>query len=185
VHRMATYFRTLRRNLARLMHNRKKDPLAVLLTPGPANETYFEHAYLASYLGYSLAEAEDLTVREQKLYLKTVEGFQQVDIVFRRVNDEFLDPLELRPDSLLGVPGLLQCIRAGNVIVVNPPGSAILEDRALLAYLPDLSRHFLGEDLILPNATTYWLGDPSMRAEARNRQDIVIKPTIRRRGEEG
>ncbi|MBR33635.1 MAG: carboxylate--amine ligase [Spirochaetaceae bacterium] len=185
VHRLATYFRTLRRNMIRRAQIRKKDPLTILLTPGPANETYFEHAYLASYLGFTLAQADDLTVREQRLYLKTVEGFQQVDIVFRRIDDAFLDSLELRGDSLLGIPGLLQCIRAGTVTVLNPPGCGILEDRSLLAYLPELSRHFLGEDLILPNARTYWLGDENHLNQVRHRTDIAIKPAIRRRGEEG
>ena len=185
VHRLATYFRTLRRNLIRRSQVRKKDPLTVLLTPGPGNETYFEHAYLSSYLGFTLAQADDLTVREQKLYLKTVEGFQQVDIVFRRVDDLYLDSLELRGDSLLGVPGLLQCVRAGTVTVLNPPGSGLLEDRSLLAYLPQLSQHFLGEELILPNATTYWLGDENHRKQVMDRTDLVIKPSIRRLGEEG
>ncbi|MCB1171660.1 MAG: circularly permuted type 2 ATP-grasp protein, partial [Leptospiraceae bacterium] len=185
VHRLATYFRTLRRTLVRKAQIRKKDPLTILLSPGPGNETYFEHAYLSSYLGFPLAQADDLTVREQKLYLKTVEGFQQVDIVFRRVDDAFLDSLELRGDSLLGVPGLLQCVRAGTVSVLNPPGSGILEDRAILAYLPELSQHFLGEDLILPNARTYWLGDESHLQQVRHRSDLVIKPCIRRMGEEG
>lgn len=185
VHRLATYFRTLRRNMIRRAQIRKKDPLTILLSPGPANETYFEHAYLASYLGFTLAQADDLTVREQRLYLKTVEGFQQVDIVFRRVDDSFLDSLELRGDSLLGVPGLLQCIRAGTVTVLNPPGCGILEDRSFLAYLPELSRHFLGEELILPNVKTYWLGDESHMQQVMNRKDLVIKPSIRRLGEEG
>lgn len=185
VHRLATYFRTLRRSLLRRALIRRKDPLTVLLSPGPGNETYFEHAYLSSYLGFTLAQAEDLTVREQKLYLKTVEGFQQVDIVFRRVDDAFLDSLELRGDSLLGVPGLLQCIRAGNVRVLNPPGAGLLEDRSLLAYLPELSQHFLGEDLILPNAQTYWLGDENHWNIVRDRTDLMIKPCIRKLGEEG
>ena len=130
----------------------------VLLTPGPYNETYFEHAYLARYLGLTLVEGSDLLVREEKLYLKTLQGLEPVHGILKRLDDEFLDPLELRSDSTLGVPGLLQVIRAGNVQVANAPGSAFLESPALLGFLPALSKHLLGETLGLPSLSTWWCG---------------------------
>jgi uncharacterized circularly permuted ATP-grasp superfamily protein len=135
------------------------DARIVLLTPGPYNETYFEHAYLARYLGLTLVEGSDLTVRDQRLYLKTLQGLQPVHGLLKRLDDEFLDPLELRSDSRLGVPGLLQAIRAGNVLVANAPGSAFLESTALLGFLPALSRRLLGEELSLPSLATWWCGE--------------------------
>ena len=118
-----------------------------LLTPGPYNETYFEHAYLARYLGLTLVEGNDLTVRDQRLYLKTLRGLEPVHALIKRLDDEWLDPLELRSDSSLGVPGLLQVLRAGNLLLANAPGSAPLESSALLGFLPAISRHLLGEEL--------------------------------------
>ncbi len=150
----------------------------VLLTPGPYNETYFEHAYLARFLGLSLVEGSDLLVRGERLFLKTLHGLEPVHGILKRLDDEFLDPLELRPDSTLGVPGLLQVIRAGNVLVVNTPGSAVLESSALLGFLPALSRHLLGETLTLPSLATWWCGEravlPQVIAQLANG---VIKPT--------
>src|SRR5205814_9364689 len=131
----------------------------VLLTPGPYNETYFEHAYIARYLGLTLVEGSDLTVRGDKLYLKTLQGLEPVHGILKRLDDEFLDPLELRSDSHLGVPGLLQAVRAGNVLVANAPGSAFLESTAILGFLPALSRHLLGEELQLPSLPTWWCGE--------------------------
>ncbi len=160
VHRVAIYFRSLRKALSQLAGVSNREPLIVLLTPGPGNETYFEHAYLAGYLGYTLVQGEDLTVRKNKVFLKTVEGLQQVDLILRRVDDLFMDPLELKGDSLLGVPGLLEAIRSGNVKVANPIGSSFLENRALLPFYPELCKFYLGEDLILPMAPTFWMGNP-------------------------
>jgi uncharacterized circularly permuted ATP-grasp superfamily protein/uncharacterized alpha-E superfamily protein len=156
----------------------QKEPRIVLLTPGPYNETYFEHAYLARYLGLTLVEGSDLTVRDQCLYLKTVQGLEPVHGLFKRLDDEFLDPLELRSDSRLGVPGLLQVIRAGNVLVANMPGSAFLESTALLGFLPALSRHLLHEELELPSLATWWCGErAAMEAALPQLGDSVIKPT--------
>jgi uncharacterized circularly permuted ATP-grasp superfamily protein/uncharacterized alpha-E superfamily protein len=150
----------------------------VLLTPGPYNETYFEHAYLARYLGLTLVEGSDLLVRDEKLYLKTLHGLEPVHGLLKRLDDEFLDPLELRSDSTLGVPGLLQAIRAGNVLLANAPGSAFLESSALLGFLPALSRHFLGETLSLPSLATWWCGEQAvMRDVLPQLKDCVIKPT--------
>jgi uncharacterized circularly permuted ATP-grasp superfamily protein/uncharacterized alpha-E superfamily protein len=150
----------------------------VLLTPGPYNETYFEHAYLARFLGLTLVEGSDLLVRDDKLYLKTLRGLERVHGLLKRLDDEFLDPLELRSDSTLGVPGLLQVIRAGNVLVVNTPGSAFLESSALLGFLPALSEHLLGETLALPSLATWWCGEQAVMQDVLSQlKDCVIKPT--------
>ena len=143
-----------------------RHPRIVLLTPGPYNETYFEHAYLARYLGYTLVEGGDLTVRDERVYLKTLGGLEPVDVILRRLDDDFCDPLELRADSSLGVPGLVQAVRAGNVLVANALGSGVLETPALLAFLPALcraparrgARAAVGRDLVVrrrrPRSTT-------------------------------
>ena len=150
----------------------------VLLTPGPYNETYFEHAYLARYLGLTLVEGSDLLVRNDRLYLKTLRGLEPVHGLLKRLDDEFLDPLELRADSTLGVPGLLQVIRAGNVMVANTPGSAFLESTALQGFLPALSRHLLGQSLAMPSLPTWWCGEQAVMRHALSQlQHCVIKPT--------
>jgi uncharacterized circularly permuted ATP-grasp superfamily protein/uncharacterized alpha-E superfamily protein len=177
VQRLAATYRSLLEGL-RAMCPARGDPRIVLLTPGPYNETYFEHAYLARYLGLTLAEGSDLTVRGQRLYLKTLQGLEPVHGILKRLDDEFLDPLELRSDSRLGVPGLLQAIRAGNVLVANAPGSAFLESTALLGFLPAVSRHLLGEELQLPSLATWWCGErAAMEAVLPQLADGVIKPT--------
>ena len=150
----------------------------VLLTPGPYNETYFEHAYLARYLGLSLVEGSDLLVRNERLYLKTLQGLEPVHGLLKRLDDEYLDPLELRADSTLGVPGLLQVIRAGNVQVANAPGSAFLESSAMLGFLPALSQHLLGETLSLPSLATWWCGEQAVMQDMLPQlKNCVIKPT--------
>ena len=153
-------------------------PHIALLTPGPYNETYFEHAYLARYLGVTLVEGSDLTVRDERLYLKTLQGLRPVHGLIKRLDDQYLDPLELRPDSTLGVPGLLQAIRAGNVLVANTPGSAFLESPALLGFLPALAQHLIGEKLSLPALPTWWCGERSaMESVLPQLADCAIKPT--------
>jgi len=184
VHRVAVYFRSLRKSLTQLAGVTGREPVIVLLTPGPSNETYFEHAYLAGYLGYTLVQGGDLTVRKNKVYMKTVEGLQQIDLIFRRVDDNFMDPLELRGDSLLGVPGLLESVRSGNVKIANPIGTGFLENRALLPFYSDLCRFYLGEDLILPMAPTYWMGTPHhFQLVLQNPEKYVFK-TVSRTDEE-
>ncbi len=181
VHRVAIFFRTLRKSLTALVKNSpNREPVVVLLTPGPENETYFEHVFLAGYLGYTLAQATDLTVRNNRVFIKTVEGHQQVDVIFRRTDDVFMDPLELKGDSLLGIPGLIQVIRNGNVAVGNPLGAAVLENRSLAAFFPELCRYYLAEQLILPNAGTYYLGNEQHMAQVEGQlQNYVIKPALR------
>ena len=149
-----------------------------LLTPGPYNETYFEHAYLARYLGLTLVEGNDLIVRDQHLFLKTLRGLVPVHGLLKRLDDQFMDPLELRSDSTLGVPGLLQVIRAGNVLVANAPGSAFLESPALLGFMPALAKHLLGEELLLPALPTWWCGERSaMETVLPRLHECAIKPT--------
>ena len=138
-------------------------PNIVLLTPGPYTETYFEHAYLARYLGYQLVEGSDLTVRDRRVFLKTIEGLQPVDVIIRRVDDTWCDPLELRGDSILGVPGLVEAARAGNVAISNALGAGAVETTAILAFLPALAQHLLGEKLRIPNVATWWCGQDSER----------------------
>lgn len=182
VHRVAGYFRSLKASLQN--PGRRIDaldtPSVALLTPGPQNETYFEHAYLSGYLNFPLVQGEDLIVRDQRLYMRTVNGLEQVDVLFRRVEDQYLDATELRGDSLLGVPGLLEAIRAGNVRCANPVGSAVLEDRFIFPYLDRMCRFFFKEDLILPNAETLWLGDAAHRSRFfENPGDYVVKSSDR------
>jgi uncharacterized circularly permuted ATP-grasp superfamily protein/uncharacterized alpha-E superfamily protein len=134
-------------------------PRIALLTPGPYSETYFEHAYLARYLGLSLVEGADLTARGDRLFLRTVEGLEPVHGVIRRLDDDYCDPLELRPDSALGVAGLVQVARAGNVVMANALGSGFLESSAVQGFLPGISQALLGEDLALPSLPTWWCGE--------------------------
>jgi uncharacterized circularly permuted ATP-grasp superfamily protein/uncharacterized alpha-E superfamily protein len=177
VQRLASTYRALVDSM-QAMSPAGQDAHIALLTPGPYNETYFEHAYLARYLGLTLVEGNDLIVRDQRLFLKTLRGLVPVHGLLKRLDDQFLDPLELRADSTLGVPGLLQVIRAGNVLVANAPGSAFLESPALLGFMPALSKHLLGEELLLPALPTWWCGERSaMEAVLPRLHEFAIKPT--------
>ena len=158
VERLAPFFDALRKMLLSLVPSPRDNPRIVLLTPGPYNETYFEHAYLARYLGYTLVEGGDLTVRDTRVFLKTLAGLEPVDVILRRQDDTFCDALELHQESVLGVAGLVQAVRAGNVAVANALGSGWLETPALLALLPALCRHLLGAELQLPSVRTWWCG---------------------------
>lgn len=177
VQRLAGTYRALMDSL-KTLSPAGPDAHIALLTPGPYNETYFEHAYLARYLGLSLVEGSDLIVRDERLYLKTLRGLVPVHGLLKRVDDQYLDPLELRSDSTLGVPGLLQAIRAGNVLVANAPGSAFLESPALLGFLPALARQVLQEKLLLPALPTWWCGERSAMEQVLPRlNEHTIKPT--------
>ncbi len=148
----------------------------MLLTPGPYNETYFEHSYLAQYLGYSLVQGNDLTVRDSTVYLRTVGGLQRVDVILRRVDDDYCDPLELYASSYLGVPGLLQSIREGNVTVANALGAGVLQAPGFLPFLPSLSRCLLGEELKLSSVPTWWCGQPTeLSFVLEHLHEMVIK----------
>ena len=148
----------LREALVALSPQNRENPTIVVLTPGPRNESYFEHTYLARMLGFALVEGGDLTVRDRRVFIKTLEGLRSVDVILRRVHDAFCDPLEFRADSLLGVPGLLEAVRAGQVAVGNALGCGLAEAPAFLPFLPGLCHQFLGEGLLLPSVATWWCG---------------------------
>ena len=160
-HRLAPFFRRLRESLVALAPAARRDnPRVVIMTPGPHNETYFEHLYLSNYLDYTLIEGANLTVREGRVWLKSVSGLEPVDVILRRVDGHYCDPLELRPDSLLGVPGLVEVVRRGHVAIANPLGAGILESPGLMAFLPRLAKQLLGQELRLPSVATWWCGQP-------------------------
>jgi uncharacterized circularly permuted ATP-grasp superfamily protein/uncharacterized alpha-E superfamily protein len=185
VQRLAPFFGALRDTLLSLAPANRPNPRIVLLTPGPYNETYFEHSYLARYLGYPLVHGHDLTVRDATVYLKTVGGLQRVDVILRRVDDNFCDPLELFAGSYLGVPGLLHSIRQGNVTVANALGTGVLQAPGLLPFLPGLSRHLLGEDLKLRSVPTWWCGQPKeLKFVLENLPELVIKSAYPTLGED-
>jgi uncharacterized circularly permuted ATP-grasp superfamily protein/uncharacterized alpha-E superfamily protein len=181
VQRLARFFAHFRDSLKNLAPRKQADPNIALLTPGPHNETYFEHSYLARYLGFTLVEGPDLTVRDRHLYIKTLEGLQRVDVLLRRVDDEFCDPLTLREDSFLGVAGLVDAARAGNVTIANALGSSLMESPAFLAFLPSLCQRLLGEDLKLPSVATWWCGEAAEQKHVLEHLDeIVVKSAFGR-----
>ena len=178
VQRVAAGFLGLLQGLQRLSPE-GDSARVVLLTPGPHNETYFEHAFLARYLGITLVEGGDLTVRGERLFLKTLHGLEPVHVLLRRVDDEYLDPLELRGDSALGVPGLLGVIRAGQVVLANAPGAGFLESPGLAAFWPAIAHHLLGEELLLPSTTSWWCGEDSVWQAQRERlADFIVAPSF-------
>jgi uncharacterized circularly permuted ATP-grasp superfamily protein/uncharacterized alpha-E superfamily protein len=154
--RLASFFNAYRENILSLAASRRDR--AVLLTPGPYNESYFEHVYLAHYLGLTLVEGDDLVVRDEQVFLKTLTGLERVAAIFRRVDSDFCDPLEFRGDSALGVPGLVEVVRAGGVVLANALGGGVVESPAMDAYLPALSHALLGEELKIPDIATIWCG---------------------------
>jgi uncharacterized circularly permuted ATP-grasp superfamily protein/uncharacterized alpha-E superfamily protein len=179
VQRLASFFRRQREMLFHLAPRGSANPSVVLLTPGAHNETYFEHAFLARHLGFPLVEGADLTVRDRRAFLKTLEGLQPVDVVLRRVDDSFCDPLELRGESFLGVPGLVEATRAGNVTLANALGTGLMESPAFLAFLAGLCRHLLGEELRLPSVATWWCGQAEeLRYVLEHLDELVVKPAF-------
>ncbi|ABC27868.1 uncharacterized conserved protein [Hahella chejuensis KCTC 2396] len=177
---LAQFFYHFKRHVAALAPDQQKEPTIVLLSPGIGNEVYFEHAYLAAQLGITLVQGDDLTVRQGKVYLKTVDDLQQVDVIIRRVDDAFCDPLNFRADSMLGVPGLAQAQALGRVGMANPLGGGFLESPAMLPFLPALSKHFLAEELKLPNVATWWCGqEKELKHVLQNLDDLVIKTVDR------
>ncbi len=183
--RIASFFREFRKTLLNLSPARAVNPRCVLLTPGPLNETYFEHSYLSRYLNFPLVQGGDLTVRNGRVYLKSLEGLKPVDVILRRVDDSFCDPLELRSDSYLGVAGLVEAVRAGNVTIANALGSGLIETSAFMPFLPGLSRRLLGENLVLPSVATWWCGQPKAADYVRDNLDfLVVKPAFPSKGME-
>jgi len=172
VERLAPFFQAFQAELSAL--NRQEDSRVCVLTPGPMNETYFEHAYLARYLGFLLVEGEDLTVREDGVFIRTVSGLKRAEVLVRRLDADFADPLELNARSRLGVPGLVQAVRDGTVVIANALGSGVAEARALLSFLPALAPTVLRSDLTLPNVATWWLGQTRARDEIIDRLDQMV-----------
>ncbi len=176
VRHLSPYFNALRNGLNEIAPHRNLNPRIVILTPGSSNETYFEHSYLSSHLGFTLVQGNDLIVKDNYVWLKTMGGLERVDVILRRVDDIYCDPLELKADSQLGIPGLLQCVRSGNVSLANPLGSSVLENPGLMPFLQLISRYFLNEDLILPTIASWWCGQPrELQYVLENMKTLVIK----------
>ncbi len=181
VERLAPFFRA--QHDALIAMSDREHPRVVLHTPGPHNETYFEHSFLAKYLGFTLVVGSDMTVRDRRVFLKTVSGLEQVDVILRRVDDDFCDPIELRGDSLLGVPGLVDAIVASNVAVANALGSGLIESAAIMPFLPGLSKRLLNEEIKLPSVATWWCGQPAALTWVLSHLDsVVVKPAFPSRG---
>ena len=180
VKRLSPYFDSLQQVLTAIAPRNTDNPRVVILTPGPDNETYFEHSYLAAYLGLTLVQGNDLMVKDNYVWLKTIDGLEKVDVILRRVDDSYCDPLELKSDSLLGVPGLLQAVRKGNVAIANPLGSSIVESAGLVPFLPAIAKHFWGAELIMPSIATWWCGQPKeMNYVIANLKTLVVRKIFR------
>ncbi|OLY91947.1 Uncharacterized conserved protein, circularly permuted ATPgrasp superfamily [Cnuella takakiae] len=178
VRRVNNYPLMLHQNLLQLAPTQVADPTIVLLTPGIYNSAYYEHTFLARQMGVALVEGRDLLVDNHKVFMKTTHGLEQVHVIYRRIDDEFLDPLLFRPDSALGVPGLLGAYRKGNVAIVNAVGNGVADDKAVYAYVPHMIRYYLNEEPILPNVPTYQMSDPAVRGYVfENINNMVIKRT--------
>jgi len=164
--------------LVSLAPQQLSNPTVALLTPGVYNSAYFEHTFLARQMGIPLVEGRDLLVENHKVYMKTTSGLQQVHVIYRRIDDDFLDPLVFRPDSALGVPGLMSAYRKGNIAIVNAVGNGVADDKAVYAYVPDMIKYYLNEETILPNVPTHGLEDPESRQHVFDNIDkMVIKRT--------
>lgn len=180
IRKITTYYQTLKNTLVNLAWQNKENPRIVMLSPGPGNETFFEHAYLSSFMGFTLAVGEDLTMSDGYVWLKTIKGLEKVDVIVRRVDDVFCDPLEFRMDSHLGVVGLMEAVRQKKVLVINPLGSRILENPGFMAFLPQLCEHILGEKLILPSVATWWCGhEKEKNYVLANLKSLIIRKIYR------
>ncbi len=177
VTRVAKFFANFRDTLRGMSPRTAENPRVALLTPGPFNETFFEHAYLARYMGFTLVQGDDLTVRENKVFLKTLGGLRRIDVILRRLDDSYCDPLELRSDSAIGIPGLVQAARAGNVAIANALGTGLLETPGLMPFYPGLCKTLLGEEELLPTVATWWCGQPrELEYVCDHLSELVIKP---------
>lgn len=173
VERLAAFFREFRAGLTNVAE--RSEPRICLLSSGPFSETYFEQTYLARYLGFLLVEGEDLMMRDGRIHVRTIAGLKRADVLWRRIDSDFCDPLELNTASSLGVPGLVDSLRSQNVVMANMPGAGIVETRALLSFMPGLCRRVLAEPLILPNIATWWCGQPGERETVlRSLDDLAI-----------
>jgi uncharacterized circularly permuted ATP-grasp superfamily protein len=178
VRMVSNYPLLLHRNLLSLATRQIANPTVVLMTPGIFNSAYYEHTFLARSMGIPLVEGRDLMVDNHKVYMKTTMGLKQVDVIYRRIDDEYLDPLAFRADSALGVPGLMSAYRKGNVVLVNAVGNGVADDKAVYAYVPDMIRYYLNEEPILPNVPTYQMEDPEQRAHVfSDIGNMVLKRT--------
>lgn len=176
VKRLSGFFKEFNQMLVDASPIKKDNPNIVILTPGSHNETYFEHAYLSSFLGYALVQGNDLVVRDGFVWMKSLKGLKQIDVILRRVDDAFTDPLELREDSQLGVAGLLDVVRRKNVSIINPVGSGVIENPGLIPFMPAIARYLLNEDLILPQIASWWCGQEQERNFVLNNlSQLVIK----------
>ncbi|MGB5942040.1 MAG: circularly permuted type 2 ATP-grasp protein [Leeuwenhoekiella sp.] len=173
---LAGFFQAFSDLLISAAPNGKPNPSIVVLTPGSHNETYFEHAYLASFLGYPLVQGHDLVVRDGYVWMKSLKGLKKIDVILRRVDDVYADPLELREDSQLGVAGLLDVVRQQHVSILNPIGSGVLENPGLIPFMPAVAKYFLNEDLILPQIASWWCGQEKEKNYVlQNLNQLVIK----------
>ena len=182
VRRVEHYPALLAQALRGLSPRGNGEAVVVLLTPGIYNAAYFEHTFLAREMGIELAEGRDLVTRDDIVYLKTTHGLQRVDVLYRRIDDDYLDPLCFRPDSTLGVAGVINAWRAGNVAIVNAPGTGIADDKAVYPYVPDLIRYYLGEAPILANVTTYRMTIAEERAYVLDHLDSVVVKAVSESG---
>ncbi|MEE4357446.1 MAG: circularly permuted type 2 ATP-grasp protein [Desulfococcaceae bacterium] len=180
VRRLSDYFRTLRAEITSVSPRQKEDPRIVILSPGPGDEFYFEHSYMAAYLGYPVVQGEDLTVRDGAVWLKSLDGLMRVDIIIRNTNDGDCDPLELSQTSRHGVAGLLESARRKNTVLANPIGSSVLENPALMAFLPGIAQKLLGEDLKLPSVPTWWCGQQEGLQYVLEHLDSLIIKNVHR-----
>lgn len=180
VKRLSPYFDALQNALTAIAPHKSDNPRVVILTPGPENETYFEHSYLAAYLGLTLVQGNDLIVKDNFVWLKTIEGLEKIDVILRRLDDNYCDPLELKSNSLLGIAGLMQVVRKGNVAIANPLGSSIVENAGLVPFLPAIAKHFFGNDLLMPSIATWWCGQPKeLKYVTDNLHHLVIRRIFR------
>ena len=173
---MEQYGTLLHATLTELAPGGKPDPVIALLTPGVYNSAYYEHMFLAREIGAELVEGRDLTVRNGMVYMRTTDGLRQVDVIYRRVDDDFLDPLVFRPDSLLGVRGLIDAAQLGNVTLANAPGTGVADDKSVYVYVPDMIRYYLGQEPLLQNVETYLCRRPDdLEYTLDNMADLVVK----------
>ena len=159
-----------------------KEPNVIVLTPGIYNSAYFEHAYLAQQMGVPLAQGSDLTVIDDQVMLRTTRGYEKVDVIYRRIDDDFLDPHVFNKESLLGVPGIMECYKKGNVALANAPGTGIADDKAIYAYVPDIIKYYLDQDPIIPNVPTYICGEEKEREHVLENLDKLVVKAVNQSG---